>query len=121
MRQSSLQSVAFRGTMRDCAKLAGSFASIVSGALLVGGLVAGAGWAILGLTSLTTIEGSPLARLGEGEVSSFQRLADIRDLEAGRVVEARSASQGEKAKLASSGPRSNDFEAASAADMMARR
>jgi hypothetical protein len=114
MRLSSLQSVAFRGTMRDCAKLAGSFASIVSGALLVGGLVAGAGLAILGLSGLTPIEGSMLARLNEREPPTFQRLAVIRDLEAGKVVEAGSASQGDNAKLASLIPRS-------AADILARR
>jgi hypothetical protein len=114
MRQSSLQSVAFRGTMRDFAKLAGSFASIVSGALLVGGLVAGAGLAILGLSGLTPIEGSALARLREREPLTFQRLAVSRDLEAGKVVEAGSASQADNAKLASHIPRS-------AADILARR
>ena len=114
MRQSLSQSVAFRGSMRDCAKLAGSFASIVSGALLVGGLVAGAGLAILGLSGLTPIEGTTLARLSEREPLTFQRLAVIRDLEAGKVVEAGSASQGDNAKLASLIPRS-------AAEMMARR
>jgi hypothetical protein len=73
------------------------------------------------VSGLIPVEGLRLARLDAGEPSSVQRLAVIRGLAAGKVVEARSAAQGDNANLASFVPRTDDPDEALGAGMLARR